>query len=87
MDSNRISILIMVKTTTYTYDRNGNQVTKQTISGLTSYRFEVLDRLALVEYPDRLESFCGHGSNRGNTEGTFPDPNAPTSKRVRGLAD
>ena len=87
MDSNRISILIMVKTTTYTYDRNGNQVTKQTISELTSYRFEVLDRLASVEYPDRLESFCGHGSTRGNTEGIFPDPNAPTSKRVRGLAD
>ena len=42
----------------YTYDGNGNQVTKQTISGLTSYRYDALDRLVSVEYPDRLESFC-----------------------------
>ena len=41
-----------------TYDGNGNQVTKQTISGLTSCRYDALDRLASVEYPDRLESFC-----------------------------
>ena len=45
----------------YTYDGNGNQVTQQTISGLTSYRYDAPGRLASVEYPDRLVQFLYSG--------------------------
>ena len=40
---------------TYTYDANGNMLTKETVSGLTEYTYNEQNELVKIQYPDLTE--------------------------------
>ena len=41
----------------YSYDGNGNRVSKEALTGKTSYQYDTLNRLVKVQYPKGLEEF------------------------------
>ena len=42
---------------TYTYDSNANRITKQTLSGITSFGYDSVNRLVSVSYPTSAEVY------------------------------
>ena len=41
----------------YSYDGNGNRISKESLTGMTSYQYDTLNRLVKVGYPKGIEEF------------------------------
>ena len=59
---------------TYSYDANANRIKKHTLSGLTSYHYDSLNRLIKAEYPTGAEHYSyDRAGNRTKKLWTSPD--------------